>query len=340
LGEFGHISKATQGDEYVAIRCPRAAVLCAIAFSGLATGGGSGRRPMSELTPTATIHIGKSADWVAVTSDAIWVGSTGPNAVSQINPITNKLVATVVVPGQPCAGLAVGFGSLWVPLCAKPRSLARVDLKTRAVTVLPGIGPAGPEAGIATSPDSVWMIVDDQGTLARIDPTSLTVRETVRVPAGSFNPLYSAGQLWVTRAGGAEVSVVDPQKNSVSATVASGPNPRFLAGGAGAVWTLNQGDGTLTRIDARTHKVTTTELKTPGKGGDIKVGGGIVWTTMEKVPLSAIDGTTGTLLCQWEGAGGDSLGISHGAIWLTDYDAGTVSRIEIGDAMHRCKGTG
>jgi len=57
---------------------------------------------------------------------------------------------------------------------------------------------------------------------------------------------------------------------------------------------------------------------------------------MPKVPLSAVDGATGTLLCQWVGPGGDSLGIGHGAIWLTDYDAGTVSRIDLNDVRTQC----
>jgi hypothetical protein len=76
------------------------------------------RRPIGELTPTATIHIGKTADGVAISEDSVWVGSTGPSAVSQIDPHTNRLVSTVPVPGEPLAGLAVADGGLWVPLCA------------------------------------------------------------------------------------------------------------------------------------------------------------------------------------------------------------------------------
>ena len=36
------------------------------------------RHPISELTPTAKIHLAKTADWVAITDDAVWVGTTGP----------------------------------------------------------------------------------------------------------------------------------------------------------------------------------------------------------------------------------------------------------------------
>ena len=77
------------------------------------------QRPFAGLKPFATIQVGKTADWVAITADAVWVGSTAPNAVHRIDPTTNREVARVTVPGKPCAGLVPGFGSLWVPLCAR-----------------------------------------------------------------------------------------------------------------------------------------------------------------------------------------------------------------------------
>jgi hypothetical protein len=132
---------------------------------------------------------------------------------------------------------------------------------------------------------------------------------------------------------------VDAVTGMVSATAQTGPGPRFLTAGAGAVWTLNQGDGSLTRVDIRTRKTTKTiALGIPGHGGDISFGDGMVWTTMWKIPLSVVDGASGTLLCQWQGPGGDSLGIGDGAIWLTDYHAGTISRIELDDALAHCNG--
>jgi len=296
---------------------------------------------MSELTPIARIHLGRTADWVALTDDAVWVGTTGPNGVVQIDPRTDTVTAAVTLPGNPCAGLAVGFGGLWVPLCAKskPNALARIDLLTRAVTFVPGIGPADREGGIATSRDSIWLVIDGRATLARIDPEKRLIRQRIRVPAGSLNPFYSDGLIWITRSTGAEVTVVNADTGAVITKVPSGPKPRFLAAGAGSVWTLNQGDGTLTRIDVQSEKtVGTTPLRTPGLGGDIKFGHGIVWTTMVKAPLSATDGRTGKVLCQWTGPGGDSLGVGGDAIWLTDYDAGDIYRFDLDDALRHCTG--
>jgi streptogramin lyase len=296
--------------------------------------------PIGELTPLATLHLGKTADWVAITPDAVWVGSTGPDAVHRIDPQTNRVVATVNLRGAPCAGLATGFGSLWIPLCGKTKMLAKVNLNSNELAPLIKIGPAAPEGGITTSPDGVWLVRDKHGSLARIDPVTGTIRQTVRTPAGSYNPFYSEGQIWVTRAAGSELTSVDAASGTLGASVRTGPGPRFLTAGAGAVWTLNQGDGSLTRIDMATRQVTATiALGTPGHGGDISFGNGVVWTTMPKVPLMAIDAATGTLLCRWIGPGGDSLGIGHGAIWLTDYNRGTISRIELDGALAHCRST-
>jgi virginiamycin B lyase len=318
--------------------------LVALAVIGLASGFAVASEPpaairhsMLELAPLAKIHLGKTADWVAIIDAAVWVGTTGPDGVAEIDARTNAVRAAVPLPGKPCAGLAVGFGALWVPLCAKPNALARVDLQTRGVTLLPNVGPADREGGITTSADSVWLVIDGRATLARIDPQTLRVRQRIAVPRGSLNPLYSDGLIWVTRSTGAEVTAISADSGALIATVRSGPKPRFLAGGAGSVWTLNQGDGTLTRIDAQSERaIGTTPLWTPGHGGDVKFQHNIVWTTMAKVPLSATDGTTGKLLCQWTGPGGDSLDVSHDAIWLTDYDAGDIYKFALDDALSHC----
>lgn len=312
-------------------------VLCCSASTVLGNGVTAvAPRSIGELVSITTIRVGKTADWVAITANAVWVGSTGPYAVHRIDPKTNKLLTSVELPGEPCAGLATGFGSLWVPMCTKPPTLAKVNLRANRLTAVFPVGPAAAEGGITTSPNGVWLVVDESGSLARIDPWTGAVRQTIRVPSGSYNPLFSDGQIWVTRVGGAELTSIDAATGSLLSTTQTGPNPRFLTAGGGAIWTLNQGDGTVTRVDSRTKQAMTIALHIPGHGGDIGFGAGMVWTTMLKVPLSAVDSVAKTLRCQWVGAGGDSLGVGHDAIWLTDYQAGTISRISIKDTLAAC----
>ena len=289
-------------------------------------------RPISELKPIATIQIGKTADWVAITADAVWVGSTGPNAIHRIDPATNQEVASVSVPGEPCAGLAPGFGSLWVPLCSSKPTLAKIDLRSNLVTAVLNFGTAA-ECGITASEDSVWLVVGAHSTLARVDPVSNSIRQRVKLPAGSCNPHYSQGIVWVTNAKGAELTAVDARSGAIVSTIPTGPHPRFLTDAADSIWTLNQGDGSLTQVDMRTRRVTgSVALGTPGHGGDIAFGDLMVWTTMMGVPLTAVEPGDKEIFRQWVGPGGDSLAIGHGAIWLTDYHKGTIVRLSLAEA--------
>lgn len=294
-------------------------------------------RPMSELKISATISVGKVADWVAITSEGVWVGTKNPNAVKHIDPNTYQVMG-VDLPGEACAGLAADSKSLWVPLCGRVPKLAKVDLKTRTLAQVFDVGPAAPEGGIAIGAGSIWLITDKHGSLARIDPTSGAILQTVHVPPGSYNPVFSDGRIWVTRFEGAEATSVDAATGQVLGHFPTGPHPRFLTAGAGAVWAVSQGDGSLSRIDiAGQQPVLTLQLHIPGFGGDITYADGRIWTTMMKTPLTIVDAARSVVLCQWKGAGGDALGVGFGAVWLTNLEVGTVSRIALDDLPQDCR---
>jgi virginiamycin B lyase len=157
------------------------------------------------------------------------------------------------------------------------------------------------------------------------------------LPPGSYNPVFSEGRVWVTRADGSELTVVDAKTAKVVDHIATGQHPRFLTAGGGAVWAFNQGDGSLSRIDvAGRRPVDTVPLQTPGPGGDIAYADGRVWTTMMKTPLTSVDAARSVILCQWKGAGGDAIGVGLGSVWLTDLRAGTVLRIALSDFPKEC----
>ena len=292
-------------------------------------------RPITELKPLAVIALGETADWVAITDDAVWSGSTGPFALHRIDPKTNEHVATIKLAGEPCAGLAVGFDAVWVPLCTKPASLARVDTKTNKVTTFK-VGPVAAEGGIAVSGDSVWLATA-KDELARIDPGTGAVRQKIKVPAGSYNPMFADSRIWLTRADGKEVTSIDAVTGKVLASVPTDAGPRFLTSGGGAVWTLNQSRGSLTRVDPDANKSETFPLGMSGHGGDVAFANSMVWITLRRIPLAAVDAVNNRMVCEWIGDGGDSLRIGHGAIWLTDYDGGTITRYDLNDATTRCR---
>ena len=291
--------------------------------------------PFASLKSVATFKVGGTADWVLTTADAVWVASTKPNALQRIDPATNKVVSTVSLHGEACSGLAIGFGSLWVPLCGKKPSLVRIDTDKSKISGTLPVGPAGPEGGITVSDDSIWIVTDSNGTLSRINPATSVVQQTIPIPPGSYNPLFSDGIIWVTGFDSNVLTLVDAVTGKVLGSIPVGPKPRFLTAGEGSVWTLNQGDGTVSRVDEHSRTLTATiTVGIPGLGGDICYGADSVWTSVFDVPLSRIDSHTNKVLRQWVGRGGDSLRFGHDSIWLTDYHNGLVWRFPY-DAVQR-----
>jgi len=283
--------------------------------------------PMTLLKPDATFDVPGAPDWMAI-GESVWVSNKPKNSVTRIDPKTNKAADVVPVGNKPCSGLALGFGSLWVPNCGD-HTLARVDLKTYKITASISTGIGDSEGGLAVSPDSVWLMTDKNGTLARIDPGNNKIVAEIYVARDSYTLAFGEGAVWVTSTGANLVSRVDPNTNLVTDTIPVGKAPRFLAVGEGAVWTLNQTDGTVSRIDPKTNKVVATiEVGVPGEGGDIAAGEGFVWVTSIGIPLSRIDPATNKVVQQFIGEGGDAIRVGLGSVWLTHLQAGKVWRLD------------
>jgi len=213
--------------------------------------------------------------------------------------------------------------------------VVRVDARTGAAQATIPVGPADSEGGITAGAGSVWLVTsakdaEGDGELTRIDAATNKVAAAIKIPAGSFNPLFAEGSVWVTSNAGAVLVRVDPATNKVAGSTAVGPMPRFLVYGAGSIWVLNQGDGTVSRVDAKTGKLEATiAAGIPGHGGEITFGAGSAWATEMEFPLTRIDAKTNKVVAQWHGAGGDSVRYAFGSVWLTDLKGGKVWRIKV-----------
>ena len=283
---------------------------------------------MDELIPVATFAVEGRPDWMAVTQNAVWVTSSNVNHVVRLDAKTNR-PGKIVTVAQPCAGLAVGFGSLWIPSCGD-HMVVRVDAETGKLQARVAASPADDEGGIAVGAGSVWIVTSKEGDLVRIDPASNTVKVHVRIPAGSFNPVFANGFIWITSNTGNTLVRVDPATNRVTGETPVGPRPRFFTVGAGSLWVLSQGDGTITRVDASTGKRTASiSAGIPGEGGEITFGDGAVWATALGYPITRIAPETNTVVGQWQGNGGDSIRVAHGSLWLTDLKGSKVWRLPL-----------
>jgi streptogramin lyase len=281
---------------------------------------------MSGLRPQATFTVKGHPDWMAVAPDAVWVTSSAANIVTQLRASDNQIVATITV-DHPCSGLAVGFGSLWIPSCGQ-HTLIRADLTTGKIQAIIPIGLANSEGGITAGAGSIWLMTNVSGKLSRIDPTSNTVVATIDTPSGSFCPLFADGFVWITSTEHNTLIKIEPSNNQVAQQIPVGKNPRFLTYGADSIWTLNQGDGTITRVSTKTgQRLADIAANIPGTGGEIAFGFGSVWATVMKKPITRIDAASSAVTSQWTGDGGDSIRTGLGSVWLTDYDNGKIWRL-------------
>lgn len=283
---------------------------------------------MAELVPTATFRVQGHPDWMALTEDAVWVTSSSANHVVRLDAKTNQ-PSSIVTVAKPCSGLVVAFGSLWIPSCGD-HSLVRVDAITGALQATVTTGPADSEGGITTGGGSVWIVSSKASDLVRVDPATNQVTARIRIPAGSFNPVFANDSVWISSNQGGTLVRVDPGTNKVISETPVGPMPRFLTAGAGSIWVLNQGDGTIARVDATTGKrIAIIAAGIPGLGGEIAFGGGAVWATVFDYPITRIDPGTNTVTAQWHGAGGDSIRYGHNSVWLTSLMGAKVWRLPV-----------
>jgi YVTN family beta-propeller protein len=285
------------------------------------------RIPIEQIEPEAVFVVGGTPDWLAIDKH-VWVSNAAANSVSQFDPTTNSVAATVEVGSEPGAGLVAAFGSLWVPNCGES-TMSRIDLATGVVTATFPMSFADSEGGIAAGAGSVWVLTDRDGTLSRLDPTTNDVVAEIRVAPDSFAAAFSDGSVFVTSTGRNAVVRVDPEANDVVATIPVGPEPRFLAIGEGALWTLNQGDGSISRVDlTKNATVATIEAGIPGGGGEIAAGEGSVWATSFEFPITRIDPQRNVVVQQFFGPGGDAIRVGLGSVWLSNLKAGNVWRVD------------
>ncbi len=286
------------------------------------------QRSIDVLKPLQQFDVEGVPDWLAIDANFVYVSNKPKNNVAKMDPKTGKVAELITVGEKPCSGLALGFGSLWVPTCGDG-SISRIDTKTNKVVATLQTGVAHSEGCIAASDDSIWMPSDPEGKMVRIDPSNNEIVAEIEVPKGSYCAAFGEGFVWVSSTEGNVLTKVDPKTNLIVETIKVGPKPRFLSVGYGAVWTLNQEDGSVTKVNPKTNKVEATiAVGVPGGGGDISAAEGSVWVTAFTIPISRIDPKSNKVVQQFTGKGGDAIRAGRGGVWLTNLREGNIWRLD------------
>jgi streptogramin lyase len=190
-------------------------------------------------------------------------------------------------------------------------------------------------AGLAVGEDGVWVGVDEEDAVKRIDPDSGDVVDSIDVSEGADGSLaIGEGFVWV-RSDGDTVTKIDPGSRQVVGNPIEVPidSDGELAIGEGSVWSANPSADSIARIDPDTGRVR--EFEATGLGPEIAVSDGSVWVTGEERPsVKRIDPESGEVEDTFDLGGADtvifngSLAAGEGGVWVTNPDEETLFRID------------
>lgn len=128
------------------------------------------RLPVSHTGPTSTVKSGLGPIALASGDGSIWVTNANANTVSRIDPATDKVIATVQLPGAAPTGVLVTADGVWVA-GYQTNALYRIDPSTN--TVLGTLTLPGPGQGIVSVGGHLWVTVST-GDLVEIAPAQGT----------------------------------------------------------------------------------------------------------------------------------------------------------------------
>ena len=232
----------------------------------------------------AKVSIGASHWSVALTEDAIWVGSGA--ALSRIDPATDTLVNKIRVPAY---DVAVGEGAVWALTFT---TLSRVDPVTNRVAFQAPLISAGK---VAAGEGSIWIASSPWGKreegarpefLLRIDPQTGKVLSKIELgtqPVVGIAVTVAEGWVWVV--GGTltpdqqcTIWKIDPSSEQVvRSRTLEGPPLTELTAGGGFLWATGWDYNRLFRIDMETLElVVSSELI---GSGALAFGAGAAWMT-------------------------------------------------------------
>ena len=154
---------------------------------------------------------------IAVNDQGVWVADSFGDAVTQIDPETDDVLASVPVGDQP-VDLVDDGGELWVANAASG-SVSRVVGGDEVQPVDVGEGPQA----VAVGAGGIWVANFLDGTVSRIDPDTNSTDATP-VGEGPTDLAFGGGFVWVSLGSAGSVKRIDPRSGSVT-TILSGRTP-------------------------------------------------------------------------------------------------------------------
>ena len=190
---------------------------------------------------------------IAAGAGSIWVLTDSAGILTRIDPITNKVQATIkVLPFSYCA--AFGYNAVWITNTGninkisqeqKEGSVQRIDPISNKViaTIATGIMPHF----LAVGENGVWTLNQFDGTVSKIDPFTnrLVANVETKVSGSGGDIAVGAGSVWVRGNKTAFLVAINPKTNTIVESY--GP-----LSGSGAVRVTNNNNVWISAHDINT----------------------------------------------------------------------------------------
>ena len=266
-------------------------------------------------------------------------GDAGPlvatsNSLAVVDPDRNRVVSVIPIGGTP-RGVALGAGHVWTANGGEG-TVSMIDPQRLRVVQTIGLGA---QATALVEVDGVmWAATGSDNTVIRIDARSggvLGEVELSRDPAASAWTIAAGrNRIWVGT--GNEIVEFDRSSTLVSRSH-YGAGINDLEVSAGSVWTASSAQ-TVARFSSAGRRMTG-EADLGVIPSALAVGAGSVWVAaptlygqsaavwrIDPITLRVIQTTTfGARLSYLPSL---DIAFGAGAIWVTDYDTGTVARLD------------
>ncbi len=236
-------------------------------------------------------------------------------------PLADAIVAAIrEPPGTGPLYLDAGDGRIWVD-DHRSYDVSIIDPATNTVTPLD----LPTQGGVEFFDGQLWSASYNAGVMTRLDPKTLKVTGTVHVPeAGGL--IRVGSDVYVYHGG--SLTALDPDTLRTGETFDIGGSCWGLAVVGSGLWCGGGPDGDVVwRFDLKTRRIT--DHWAVGHYGVLLLVDGTIWATGRGSPdLLQIDIRTRELRKVPVGGTPGGLIDAFGSVWLTDFDAGTIRRLD------------
>ncbi len=251
-----------------------------------------------------TISVGSEPYGLAAVSVSgttyVYVANTNSDTVSVINTSTNTVAATIAVGVKPYYVAAVGTKVYVTNGASNTVTVINANTNTVSGTIAVGAYPRGIKAHgtdlyVANYGDSNY---SGGNYISVIDSTTDTVTGTIITPGGSDGPrgvTVLGSKVYVANFRSNNVSVIDTNTNTVSATISVGRGPRGVLGTGTTLYVENFDDGTISVINTNTNTVTKTVDVGSSPAGMSISGTDLYITAFQDDKVYVLDTVTNTL---------------------------------------------